>query len=176
MEIKGSEIRIFDDVTGVELQQHANTISNKYGVSPNEATSGRTAFEPWYKNQGGRKVAHWKNQFAQLGISKSCDYLTELCGIFMDCEPSEFRYCFRDNVFDVLAMEKFILKKLFVAMPKKWDAFTVIDNGGVKCLTSDNNAFDEMVEAGVIKVTANYFRSFQAVKIGLYVKINGDEK
>ncbi len=174
VELKGSGIRIFGDVTGIELQQHANKISKKYGISPNESSKDRTAFEPWYKNQGGKKVAHWKNQFSRLGVDKSCDYLNELCSFFMTCTSGEFLYCFSDGVFDVLAMERFILKKLFASMPKKWNVFTQIDNGVIKCLTADSNAFNEMVESATIKVTANYFRSFQNEKIGLYVKINGD--
>ena len=172
VELKGSGIRIFGDVTGAELQRHAQSISKKYGVNPNTATKNRVAFEPWYKNQGGKKVSHWKEQFKVMGVDKSCRYLTELCGAFMDCSPDEFQYCFDEkDVFDVMAMERFILKKLFAAMQKEWDAFTVIDNAAVKCLHNDDDAFANMVESGDVEVTGNYFRSFQETKIGLYVKI-----
>lgn len=172
IEIKGSNIRIMGDVTGVQVQKHAQKISEKYGVKPNACSRNRTAFEPWDKNGAKNKVQHWLQQFERLGPDRSCAYLDELCGVFMQCETTDFLPCFDSNgVFDAFCLQRVILKKLFCAMEKEWDAFTVLDGKQIKCLPNDGKVFAEMVDSGRVIITGNYFRSFQNVKIGLYIGV-----
>jgi hypothetical protein len=56
-------------------------------------------------------------------------------------------------------------------MPKAWDAFTQIDGGRITCITHDQQQFDGLIAAGKLRVTGNYFRSFQDVPVGLYVEL-----
>ncbi len=177
VELKGNAPRIFGEISGIALQKHATEISQKYGISPNNVKGGRYAkgkryaFEPWSKNAGGEKAAHWKAQFARVGVTTACNYLSELCSAFIRCEPSDFACCFDDEVFNVQAMERLILKRLYSVMEKGWDAFTIIENQSIKCLPGEAEQFDAMVDEGRIRVTDNYFRSFQDAKIGLYFEI-----
>jgi hypothetical protein len=56
-------------------------------------------------------------------------------------------------------------------MEKEWDAFTQINNGKITCITDDQTAFDNLINSGKLKMDGNYFRSFQDVVVGLYVKL-----
>jgi len=172
IELKGASIRIMGDVTGVAVQRHAQKISAKYEVEPNSCSRNRTAFEPWDKNGAKQKVQHWLQQFERLGVERSCAYLNELCGAFMRCEEADFSPCFdAGGKFDAFCLQRVILKKLFCAMEKEWDAFTVLDGKQIKCLPNDGKIFAEMVDSGRVIITGNYFRSFQNAKIGLYIGV-----
>ena len=56
-------------------------------------------------------------------------------------------------------------------MEKEWDAFTQINNGKITCITDDQTAFDNLINSGKLQMDGNYFRSFQDVVVGLYVKL-----
>lgn len=173
IELKGSNIRIMGDVTGWQVQEHARKISGKYGVTPNACSRNRTAYEPWDKNGAKQKVQHWLQQFERLGPDRACAYLNELCGVFMRCDAADFQPCFdAKGAFDAFCLQRVILKKLFCAMEKEWDAFTVLDGSQIKCLPNDGKVFAEMVDSGRVIITGNYFRSFQNVKIGLYIEVS----
>lgn len=171
VEMKGSELRIMGKVTGKAVQKHAQTLAKKYNVSPNNTKGNRQAFEPWDPSDTLGKVTHWRNQFAKLGVEKSCEYLKELCSSFMSCKSEDFIVCFDKQVFKSSELQKLILKKLFSAMDKEWDAFTVIDNTKITCLDKDEKQFAKLVESGKVVVSGSYFRSFQDTNVGLYINL-----
>jgi len=173
VELKGSNIRIMGGVSGMAVQRHAKEISKQYDVKPNQCSGNRIAFEPWDKNGAKKKVQHWLQQFNALGPARSCAYLNELCSVFMQCEADDFASCFDANgIFDAFCLQRVILKKLFCAMNKQWDAFTVLDGNQIKCLPNDETVFAEMVDSGRVTITGNYFRSFQNTRVGLYIRIS----
>ncbi len=176
VELKGTQLRFFSPLktTGKQVQTHAQKISLKYGVLPNLSMKNRTAFEPWDNGKSKKlnKVTHWIEQFEKLGVTKSKQYLNELCSSFMDCSEDDFDVCFKKNKFDAVALQLLIVSKFFNGMEKKWDAFTQINNGKVTCITDDQEAFDILIETGKLKMDGNYFRSFQDMVVGLYVKLS----
>ena len=64
-----------------------------------------------------------------------------------------------------------MVKGLWANTTKLWDSYTVIDGGHVSSLNTETNQFDKLVNEGIIKVSGNYFRSFQDNNVGLYVTI-----
>jgi hypothetical protein len=172
VEMKGSELRIMGKVTGKVVQKHAQSLAKIYNIKPNPAKGNRTAFEPWDPSDSLGKATHWISQFKVLGVEKSCAYLNELCSSFIICEAKDFKVCFDDKkVFKPIELQKVILKKLFAAMDKRWDAFTVIDNNKITCLDKDEKRFDKLVESGEVVVSGSYFRSFQDTNVGLYIQL-----
>ena len=165
VELKGSEMRIMGNVKGKEVQVHAKRIAEKYNFTPNDCNRGRTAFEPWSKE------AHWQEQFAAVGKEQAKNFLQEVCSIFMSCDADDFDVCFENNIFSADALLKVMVKGLWANTTKLWDSYTVIDNGQVSSLNTETNQFDKLVNEGIIKVSGNYFRSFQDTNIGLYVTI-----
>lgn len=165
VELKGSEMRIMGNVKGKEVQVRAQKIAKKYKFKPNECNRNRTAFEPWSKE------SHWQEQFKAVGIENAKNFLQEVCSIFMSCDADDFDICFKDNLFSADELLKVMVKGLWANTTKLWDSYTVIDNGQVSSLNSKTNQFDKLVNEGIIKVSGNYFRSFQDTNIGLYVTI-----
>jgi hypothetical protein len=165
VELKGSEMRIMGNVKGKEVQAHAKRIAEKYNFKPNDCKGGRTAFEPW------NKEAHWQAQFAAVGKEQAKNFLQELCSMFMSCDAEDFDVCFTDDIFSSDILLEVMVKGLWANTTKLWDSYTVIDNGTVSSLNTENNQFDKLVNEGIIKVSGNYFRSFQDTNVGLYVTI-----
>jgi hypothetical protein len=191
IELKGTQLRFFSPMktTGKQVQTHATEVSLRYGVLPNKAGKGKnskdTDFQPWgncfgdavtskgkpRKDPRGIKQ-HWIEQFKKLGIEKSCQYLAEFCGVFVECQPKDFADCFDTNGLFIESTFQFLLvKKMFAGMEKKWDAFTQIDNGRISCITDDNKQFNQIVDSGKLKMDGCYFRSNQPITVGLYVKL-----
>jgi hypothetical protein len=191
IELKGTQLRFFSPMktTGKQVQTHAIEVSLRYGVLPNKAGKGKnskdTDFQPWgncfgdavtskgkpRKDPRGIKQ-HWIEQFKKLGIEKSCQYLAEFCGVFVECQPKDFADCFDTNGLFIESTFQFLLvKKMFAGMEKKWDAFTQIDNGRISCITDDIKQFNQMVDSGKLKMDGCYFRSNQPITVGLYVKL-----
>ena len=166
IEMKGSEMRIMGKVSGKGVQQHAKSISKIYKVKPNETTKNRTAYEPW--GTSGTKEAHWQKQFKGLGVVKSNKYLKDLLNYVFDTSKVNFRDCFMGGKFSAKQLQKIMLVNLFKDQTKLWDAFTVLDNGNVFCITSDHKKFAKLVDTGKLKITGDYFRSFQDTNVGLY--------
>ena len=165
VELKGSEMRIMGDVKGKEVQVHAKRIAEKYNFTPNDCNRGRTAFEPWSKED------HWQEQFASVGEERAKQFLQEVCSCFMSCNIDDFDVCFTNNVFSSTELLKVMVKGLWANTTKLWDSYTVIDGGHVSSLNTETNQFDKLVNEGIIKVSGNYFRSFQDNNVGLYVTI-----
>jgi len=164
IELKGSEMRIMGNIKGKDVQIHAKKIAAKYNFTPNNCNKGRTAFEPWSKE------SHWQQQFAVSGKEKAKEFLAELCSVFIKCEPTDFDVCFV-NDFSSEVLLKVILKGLWASTTKLWDSYIVIDNGKISSLDAQPLNFNKLVDENCIKVTGNYFRSFQDNNIGLYVTI-----
>ena len=175
IELKGSQLRFFSPMktTGKQVQEHAGKIAKKYGVTPNSAPGNRTAYEPWDNGRSKKwnKAAHWIEQFDNLGVEKSKEYLADLCSSFMECCAEDFNICFSKKKFDAYALQLLIVSKFFKGMEKKWDAFTQINEGKITCITDDLKAFDKLIKSGTLKMDGNYFRSFQDNVVGLYVKL-----
>lgn len=164
VELKGADMRIMGSVKGKEVQAHAKEVANRYGVKPNDCNRNRTAFEPWSKE------SHWQVEFAKIGVEDSKNFLAELCSKFMDCTPADFNVCFQ-NKFSSEDLLKIMVKGLWAKSEKLWDSYTVINNGKISSLSREKSQFDKLVNEGYIKVTENYFRSFQDTNVGLYVTI-----
>jgi hypothetical protein len=168
VELKGSGVRVYSQKSGVVFAKEVAEISKRYDIEPNDVNKGRKAFEPWESSK--KKNQHWIQQFAKLGEKKSKKYLFEV----MNATGSEFseesiERVFK-NGFSVQQLEKEIIKSFFKSTQKKWDAFTVINNGSIVSITHDCDEFDKMVEEGIIKPEANFFRMFQSNPLGWYVK------
>jgi hypothetical protein len=84
----------------------------------------------------------------------------------------DFDVCFKKDKFDANALQLLIVSKFFNGMEKKWDAFTQINNGKVTCITDNQKEFDKLIKTGKLKMDGNYFRSFQDMVVGLYVKLS----
>jgi hypothetical protein len=175
IELKGTELRFFSPLktTGKQVQTHANSIAKLYNVSPNLSKGSRTAYEPWDNGNSKKlnKRQHWISQFAILGEDKSKQYLNDLCKSFMPCQVEDFNTCFKEGVFDATELQMLIVRKFFGGMEKKWDAFTQIDNSKITCITDDQTKFNDLISVGKLKMSGNYFRSFQDITVGLYVKL-----
>lgn len=175
IELKGTELRFFSPLktTGKQVQAHANSIAKLYNVSPNLSKGSRTAYEPWDNGNSKKlnKRQHWISQFARLGEDKSKQYLNDLCKSFMPCQEEDFNACFKEGVFDATELQMLIVRKFFGGMEKKWDAFTQIDNSKITCITDDQEKFNNLISEGKLKMSGNYFRSFQDITVGLYVKL-----
>ena len=163
IEMKGEQVRIFGEMTGVELQNYAKSIAKIFNVEPNPVTKNRKAYEPW--GTTSIKLQHWKEQFKNIGKDNTLDFLATLFQ-----KPKEiFIECFEDDNFDAKILNKVILKMFFKDMTKKWDAFTMIDSDGrITVITTNLDEFNSKVDSDKIYVTGDYFRSFQNNKIGLY--------
>jgi hypothetical protein len=163
IEMKGEQVRIFGNITGVELQNHAKSIAETFNVEPNPVVKDRKAFEPW--GTSPTKLQHWKEQFKHIGKDNALDFLATLFQ-----KPKEiFTECFEDDNYDAKILNKVILKMLFRDMTKKWEAFTMIDSDGrITTITTNLDEFDSKVDSDKIYVTGDYFRSFQNNNIGLY--------
>jgi hypothetical protein len=175
VELKGAQLRFFSPMktTGKQVQAHAAIVAAKYGIKPNLSVNNRTAYEPWDNGSSKKlnKTQHWVNQFNSIGEDKSKKFLHELCNIFMNCPESDFDVCFIDKKFDSTKLQLLIVSKFFKGMEKEWDAFTQINNGKITCITDDQTAFDNLINSGKLQMDGNYFRSFQDVVVGLYVKL-----
>lgn len=175
IELKGTQLRFFSSMktTGKQVQAHAEKISPAYGIKPNLSKGNRTAFEPWDSGRSAKlnKAEHWTNQFSKVGKAQTKKYLADLCGCFMECSPDDFDSCFEKDKFDAGSLQMLIVSKFFKGMEKEWDAFTQINEGKITCITDDQKAFDELIKTGKLKMDGNYFRSFQDVVVGLYVKL-----
>jgi hypothetical protein len=159
--------------TGKQVQAHADIIGPKYKVKPNLSKGSRTAYEPWDNGRSKKlnKAQHWIDQFNAIGKDKSKKFLTELCKVFMDCNEKDFDVCFVNGDFDAVKLQLLIVSKFFSSMDKEWDAFTQINNGKITCITDNQEEFDKLIESGKLKMDGNYFRSFQDMTVGLYVKL-----
>lgn len=175
VELKGTQLRFFTakKTTGKQVQTHANAIAPKYNLLPNKTKGNRTAYEPWDNSEGKtiNKSKHWINQFKTLGEDKSKEFLAELCQVFIDCEKKDFDVCFVGGEFDAVKLQLLFVSKFFKSMEKDWDAFTQINGGKITCITDDQEAFDKLIKDGKLKIDGNYFRSFQDIPVGLYVKL-----
>jgi hypothetical protein len=89
----------------------------------------------------------------------------------MTCKEEDFDNCFVKGEFDAVKLQLLIVSKFFNSMDKEWDAFTQINNGKITCITDDQKEFDKLIESGKLKMDGNYFRSFQDMTVGLYVKL-----
>ena len=185
VELKGTQLRFFSPkkITGRQVQVHAQQISAKYGIRPNisKPEKGdkdkkiRSAYEPWDngKSKSLNKKDHWIGQFANLGVERSCEYLQELCSVFMDCDPNEYKRCFdKDGQFDANKFQLLIVESFFAGMEKEWDAFTQINEGRITCISDDKKEFAKLIKSGKIVMDGNYFRSFKDMVVGLYIKLN----
>jgi hypothetical protein len=105
VELKGEQLRFFTakKTTGKQVQEHARSIAERWGVLPNLSVGNRTAYEPWDSGTSVKlnKVAHWQQQFVKLGQARSQEFLAELCAVFMDCESSDFAACWQQGEFSV---------------------------------------------------------------------------
>ena len=165
IELKGDKLRFMGKITGKNLQKHMMVVSKKYKVKPNETTKGRTAYEPW--GRSGNKINHWLKEMNKLGASKGNKYLQESLSVVVKGKI-DYKSAFVKGKFDVEELNKIMLINLFKSQTKLWDAFTVISDGVVSCITSCEKSFAKMVNTGKIKVTGDYFRSFQDMNVGLY--------
>ncbi len=163
VEMKGEQVRIMGNITGIELQNRAEFVAKEFDIKPNEVNGGRSAYEPWGRSPA--KLSHWQKQFNTIGKNKSIDFLASLFE-----KPKEiFNECFDNDIYDATKLNKVILKMLFRDMKKKWEVFTIIEsNGRITTITSDLDEFEDKVDNNKIVVTADYFRSFQNINIGLY--------
>lgn len=175
IELKGTQLRFFSSMktTGKQVQAHAEKISAAYGIKPNLSTGNRTAYEPWDSGRSAKlnKSEHWTNQFSKIGKIQTKKYLAELCECFMECSVEDFDNCFKKDKFDAESLQLLIVSKFFKGMEKEWDAFTQINEGKITCITDDQKAFDQLIKTGKLKMDGNYFRSFQDIVVGLYVKL-----
>jgi hypothetical protein len=175
IELKGTQLRFFSPMktTGKQVQTHASIIASKYKIEPNLSKGERTAYEPWDNGRSKKlnKTQHWVDQFSVIGEDASKKFLHELCKVFMDCSESDFHVCFVNGKFDSTKLQLLIISKFFKGMEKKWDAFTQINDGKITCITDDQAAFDKLINSGKLKMDGNYFRSFQDIVVGLYVKL-----
>ena len=175
IELKGTQLRFFSPLktTGKQVQSHAEKISAKYGITPNLSKGNRTAYEPWDSGRSAalNKAEHWITQFSKIGKDNTKKYLAELCGCFMECVPDDFNDCFVKGKFNANALQMIIVSKFFKGMEKEWDAFTQINEGKITCITDNQEEFDNLIKSGKLKMDGNYFRSFQDVVVGLYVKL-----
>ncbi len=185
VELKGTQLRFFSPkkITGRAVQAHAKIVSAKYGVTPNQTRPEkgdkdkkiRSAFEPWDngKSKSLSKTDHWIAEFKKLGMDQSCKYLDELCNVFMDCDSSEYERCFdKDGKFNSTKLQLLIVECFFSGMEKKWDVFTQINEDKITCISDDKVAFAKLIKNNKIVMDGNYFRSFQDMVVGLYVKLN----
>lgn len=175
IELKGTQLRFFTSkkTTGKQVQAHAASIAKKYKIVPNLSMGNRQAYEPWDSGVSKKlnKTQHWISQFNTIGEAKAKQYLNELCQVFMDCTEDDFDVCFVNGKFDVVKLQLLFVSKFFKGMEKKWDAFTQINDGKITCITEDQEAFDNLIKNGKLKIDGNYFRSFQDIPVGLYVKL-----
>lgn len=175
IELKGTQLRFFSPLkaTGKQVQAHASKVAKKYGIKPNLSKGNRTAYEPWDTGRSKKlnKTQHWIDQFNTIGEDNSKKFLHELCEVFMDCSESDFNVCFTKAKFDATKLQLLIVSKFFKGMEKKWDVFTQIDESKITCITDDQRSFDKLIKNGKLKIVGNYFRSFQDVVVGLYVKL-----
>ena len=177
IELKGTQLRFFTSkkITGKQVQIHASAIAPKYKIEPNLSKGDRTAYEPWDNGRGKKlnKAGHWVSQFETIGEETSKKFLAELCQVFMDCEEEDFNVCFVKGKFDAVKFQLLIVSKFFKGMEKKWDAFTQINGGKIICITDNQEEFDKLIKLGKLKMdgNGNYFRSFQDIPVGLYVKL-----
>jgi len=165
IEMKGEQVRIMGDITGIELQTRAKSLAKEFGIKPNTCTRNRKAYEPW--GMSPSKISHWQNEFKEIGKPEAVEFLS----LLFDAPKARFTGCWTDGWFDAELLNKVILKMLFRQMEKLWEAFTIIESDGrIVSITADPDEFDRMVDDDVIYVTGDYIRSFQPVKIGLYCK------
>lgn len=167
VELKGEMVRIMGNISGKNVQKHAEALSKKYSIHPNETSKQRTAYEPW--GLAGNKENHWQNQFNNLGQKQSIQYLTELLEPVIPIKDYDLSECFTTGVFSASKLQQILLKGLFKQQTKKWDAFTIIRTGGkITSISSDIRVFDKKVDSQEIVITGDYFRSFQDTNVGLY--------
>jgi hypothetical protein len=175
IELKGTQLRFFSPMktTGKQVQSHAAKIAPKYKIRPNLSKGNRTAYEPWDNGRSKKlnKGDHWIAQFDAIGEATSKKFLAELCSVFMDCTENDFDVCFINGKFDSDKLQLLIVSKFFKGMEKKWDAFTQINNSKITCITDDQDEFDKLIRNDKLKMDGNYFRSFQDITVGLYVKL-----
>ena len=171
VEMKGDQIRImFDEITGPELQRHAESVSREFDIEPNKVNRKRLAYEPW--GMSLPKISHWQQEFKRIGKDKAIDFLRLLFKPITTYEKEKLEECFTNDIFEPRVLNKILLKTFFRLMEKKWEAFTIIEsNGCIISISSDPDEFDRMVDDDIIVVTTDYFRSFSAgAKLGLYCK------
>lgn len=175
IELKGTQLRFFSPMktTGKQVQAHASVVASKYKIKPNLSKGNRTAYEPWDNGRSKKlnKTQHWVDQFNVIGEDASKKFLHELCKVFMECSESDFNVCFTNGKFDSTKLQLLIISKFFKGMEKKWDAFTQINDGKITCITDNQTEFDKLINSGKLKMDGNYFRSFQDIVVGLYVKL-----
>lgn len=184
VELKGTQLRFFSPkkITGRAVQIHAEKVSAKYGIEPNMSKPEkgdknkkcRYAYEPWDNGRSKTlaKGDHWISEFARLGAEKSCEYLHELCSVFMDCDPKEYKRCFNEHgKFDANKFQLLIVECFFAGMEKEWDIFTQINEDRITCISDDKEEFTKLIKSGKIVMDGNYFRSFKDMVVGLYVKL-----
>lgn len=163
IEMKGEQVRIMGNITGVDLQKRAKSLAPEYGLIPNDCQGNREAYEPWSKNKN--KVEHWINEFDRIGKENAVDFLAEL----FDVPKARFTNCWTNKTFDVIKLNKELLKIFFRQQERLWEAFTIIESDGrITSFGSDANEFDQLVDDDKIIVNGDYMRSFQNIKIGLY--------
>jgi hypothetical protein len=170
VELKGYEFRLFGTVTGKALQTEAKILAKKYNVKPNVVNGAREAYEPW--DAGDKKSIHWIGEFRRIGEDAAKNFLYEvLSHTSKSFNLTDFDSCFVNNKFSPSKLQQVIIKTFFKDMEKKWDSFTVLSDNSIRAITPNESTFNSMVDSGKIYVSENYFRSFQDVKVGLYVKL-----
>lgn len=170
VELKGTGARIASAVLGSDFSTRCFEVSKRFGVQPNAVAGARESVEPLDTSK--KKITHWDNEFRRIGYKNTVRFIAEIMsstGVeFSEDEVQEF---FRDEEFNRELAHKALLKAFFrqgCESGSSWDRLTCVINGLVYVIENDSEKFNAMVDAGVVKIEALYFRMFQKFPLSFY--------